>query len=128
MLAFPEVLSKNGVTVYPDDEDPNVFYLVSETPRLRLDNNKPVFRGLFWNDDASGRAPGVAGLRGALLNFDVNLAISDRVKDDLLEEIKRTGVQAQRVEQMEQDEKERIARMAKATGQDGTPLRRAAGA
>jgi len=31
-------------------------------------------------------------------------------------------VQAQRVEQMEQDEKERIARMAKATGQDGTEL------
>ena len=122
MLTFPEVLSKNGVTVYPDDEDPNVFYLVSETPRLRLDNNKPVFRGLFWTDDASGGDPGVAGLRGALLNFDVNLAIPDRVKDDLLEEIKRTGVQAQRVEQMEQDEKERIARMAKATGQDGTEL------
>jgi len=123
MLTFPEVLSKNGVTVYPDDEDPNVFYLVSETVRLRLDgNNKPVFRGLFWTDDASGADPGVAGLRGALLNFDVNLAIPDRVKDDLLEEIKRTGVQAQRVEQMEQDEKERIARMAKATGQDGTEL------
>src|SRR4029078_10492310 len=96
MLTFPEVLSKNGVTVYPDDEDPNVFYLVSETPRLRLDNNKPVFRGLFWPDDASGGDPGVAGLRGALLNFDVNLAIPDRVKDDLLEATQRNSVQAQR--------------------------------
>jgi hypothetical protein len=64
----------------------------------------------------------VAGLRGALLNFDVNLAITQQAKDDLLEEIKRKGVQQQRVEQMEQDEKERIARMARATGQDVSAL------
>src|SRR6478752_6297740 len=104
MLTFPEVLTLDDVVVYPDDDDPNLFYLLSGRPRLRLDAaGKPVFRGLFWTDDASGTEPGVAGLRGALLNFDVNLAIPDRVKDDLLEEIKRTGVQAQRVEQMEQD-------------------------
>jgi hypothetical protein len=122
MLTFPEVLSMNGVVVFPDDEDPNVFYLLSEQPRLRMDNGKPVFRGLFWTDDASGANPGVAGLRGALLHFDVNLAITQQAQNAILDEIKRTGVQQQRVEQMEQDEKERIARMARATGADGTAL------
>lgn len=124
MLTFPEVFTHAGVAVYPDDEDPNIFYLLSGRPRLRLDDSgKPVFRGLFWTDDASGSgAPSMAGLRGALLHFDVNLEVPRRIQEEILEKIKQTGVQQQRVEQMERDEKERIQRMARATGADSGTL------
>ncbi|HEY5953634.1 MAG TPA: hypothetical protein VIT18_04665, partial [Terrimicrobiaceae bacterium] len=117
MLTFPEVFTHKSVVVFPDDEDPNIFYLLAGRPRLRLDdNNRPVFRGLFWTDDASGSQPSVAGLRGALLHFDVNLEVPQTLRDEILERIKTTAVQQQRVEQMERDEKERIQRMARATG------------
>jgi hypothetical protein len=120
MLTFPEVLTLDDVVVYPDDDDPNLFYLLSGRPRLRLDAaGKPVFRGLFWTDDASGTNPGVAGLRGAMLNFDLNLEIPQNVQDKILEKIKSSGVQQQRLAQMEQDEKERIDRMRRATGDLG---------
>lgn len=123
MLTFPEVFTLDGVAVFPDDEDPNLFYLLSGRPRLRLDvSGKPVFRGLFWTDDASGTQPSVAGLRGALLHFDINLEVPASTQEKILEEIKRTGVQQQRVEQMERDERERIQRMALATGEDGAAL------
>src|SRR5262245_44867527 len=123
MLTFPEVLNFGQVTVFPDDDDPNLYYLLSDQPRLRLDENgKPIFRALFWTDDASGAQPGVAGLRGALLHFDANLEIPQEMQNQILEKIKSSGIQQQRVEQMERDEKERIARMARATGQDPSTL------
>lgn len=120
MQTFPEVFTHKGVAVYPDDEDPNLFYAVSGTPQLRKDaSGKPVFRAVFWTDDASGTNPGVAGLRGALLHFDVNLAVPPKLQDEILQKIKSTGVQQSRIEQMERDEKDRIQRMARATGNTG---------
>lgn len=123
MLTFPEVLTVDGVVVYPDDEDPNLYYLLSGRPRLRVaSDGRPVFRGLFWTDDASGAQPSVAGLRGALLHFDVDLEVSAATRQKILDEIRRTAVQQQRVEQMERDERERLQRMARATGEDVASL------
>jgi hypothetical protein len=119
MLTFPEVFTHKGVVVYPDDEDPNLFYTLSGRPRLRMENDTPVFRALFWTDDASGSdVPSVAGLRGALLHFDVNLEVPAAIQDEILDLIRSSGVQQSRVEQMERDEKERIQRMLRATGGD----------
>jgi hypothetical protein len=120
MQTFPEVFTHKGVAVYPDDEDPNLFYLLSGRPRLRVDDSgKPVFRATFWTDDATGTNPGVAGLRGALLHFDLNLEVPQRTREEILQLIKSTGVQNARIEQMERDERERIQRMARATGSTG---------
>lgn len=117
MLTFPEVFTYKGIVVYPDDEDPNLFFLQQGTPRLRTDDaGKPVFRGLFWTDDATGTQPSVAGLRGALLHFDINLDVPQKIREEILRLIQSTGVQQARVEQMERDEKERLQRMARATG------------
>lgn len=119
MLTFPEVFTHKGVVVYPDDESPNLFFAQSDKPVLRKDNNgKPVFRGLFWTDDATGQQPSVAGMRGALLHFDINLEIPQNIRDEILELIQSTGIQQARVEQMQRDEKERLQRMARATGGD----------
>jgi hypothetical protein len=120
MLTFPVVFTHKDVGVYPDDEDPNLYYTLSGRPRLRMDDNgKPVFRGLFWTDDVTTtQLPSVAGLRGASLHFDINLEVPTPVKNEILDLIKSTGVQQARVEQIERDEKERLQRMARATGQD----------
>ncbi|MET0287335.1 MAG: hypothetical protein ABW352_22815 [Polyangiales bacterium] len=128
MQTFPVVLTHESVDVYPDDEDPNLFYLIPSRPRLRLDGGKPVFRATFWTDDASGSttSPSVAGLRGGSLHFDVNLGISDELQQAIVERIRDTGVQQQRVEIMEQEERERVQRMSRAlgAGSDVTPRSR----
>jgi hypothetical protein len=126
MLTFPEVFTLDGVAVLPDDEDCNLFYLLPGRPRLRQDDGgRPVFRALFWTEDGSGSTlPSVAGLRGALLHFDVNLAVPAAVQDRIREQIQSSGVQARRAAEIERDEKERIARMARATGADAGTLPR----
>ena len=35
MLTFPEVFTFDGVAVFPDDEDPNLYYLLSGRPRVK---------------------------------------------------------------------------------------------
>lgn len=127
MLTFPQVFTFEGIEVFPDDEDPNLFYLLSGRPRLRLQaDGSPVFRGLFWTDDGTGTQTGgsVAGLRGALLHFDVNLEVSASTQQRILDQIRQSGVQQQRIDEMERDERERIARMARATGADASTLPR----
>ena len=120
MLTFPEVLTTNGVIVYPDDEDPNIFYLLSEKPGCASTTRASRCSAPLLDRRRQRHQSGVAGLRGALLNFDVNLAIPQATQDAILDEIKKSGVQQQRADQMLQDEKERLARMAQALGQ-GAP-------
>ena len=118
MLTFPQVLTFRNIIVWPDDEDPNLYYPMSGLPQLRIDGDQPVFRGLFWTDAADGSSGSRAGVRGALLNFDVNLAISDDDLQALKEEIRKAGIQHARREQMLNDERERLQRQARAQGQD----------
>lgn len=120
MLTFPEVLSHQGIVVYPDDEDCNLFYPLQGVPHLRMDAGVPVFRAVFWTDDATGPAASsgaVAGLRGALLNFDVDLAIPTDVLNQVREQIERSGVREQRQRAIERQERERADRLARARGE-----------
>ncbi len=126
MITFPQVMTHKDVVVFPDDEDPNTYYLLSGRPRLRVQNGKPVFRGLFWTDDASGTGtPSVAGLRGALLHFDVNLSVPEDIEQEIKKKIEQSGVQQQRVDELMAAENERRARMAKAQGVDPASLGKA---
>ena len=118
MLTFPEVFTHRDTVVFPDDEDPNLYYALAGVPRLRMDQGKPVFRGLFWTDAADGAAGAVAGVRGAQLNFDVNMALTGQEEADLLNRIRDSGVQQQRAEQIAAAEKERLTRLARVRGQD----------
>jgi hypothetical protein len=99
MLTLPEVLTYKGVTVFPDDEDPNLFYALPDRPRLRTEDGDTIFRALFWTDEARpGEDRGVAGLRGGMINFDTVLAIPPEVEGELLDRIRSSGVQEQRRE------------------------------
>lgn len=118
MLTFPQALTFRDIIVFPDDEDPNLFYPMSGMPRLRMEGQTPVFRGLFWTDAADGTGGSVAGVNGALLNFDVNLAVGDEDLKALKDQIRNSGIQHARQEQMLNDERERLQRMARAQGQD----------
>jgi len=118
VLTFPQVLTFRDIILWPDDDDPNLYYPMSGRPRLRFNEGQPVLRGLFWTDAADGTAVNSAGVRGALLNFDVNLAISDTDLQAVKEELRKAGIQHARREQMLNDERERLQRQAKAQGQD----------
>ncbi|HEY2290029.1 MAG TPA: hypothetical protein VGM86_04930 [Thermoanaerobaculia bacterium] len=118
MLTFPQVLTHEGVVVFPDDEDPNLFYLLPGRPHLRVEGGKPVFRGLFWTDAADGAAGSVAGLRGALLNFDVNLEVTAGQQEELGRQIRDTGVQQARHDELLRAERERLDRQARAMGEN----------
>lgn len=119
MLTFPEVLTHEGAVVFPDDEDPNLFYVLAGRPRLRFGpDNTPVFRALFWTDAADGgTAAAVAGLRGGQLNFDVNLEVPASVLEAVQRKIEESGVRQARRAAMELDEKDRRERMARARGE-----------
>lgn len=117
MLTFPEVFTHaDGIVVFPDDEDPNLFYLLPGRPRLRTENGVPVFRALFWTDQANGTGGGVAGLMGGQLNFDTNLAVSEADREAIRRKIEETGVRQARHDAMERDDRDRRARMERAGG------------
>ena len=122
MLTFPEVLSHQGVTVFPDDEDPDLFYLLPDRPRLATRDGRPVLATLFWTDQADGSAS-VAGLRGGTLKFDVDLAIADEVRDAIAQRITADGLQERRRAEIVAAERERAARQARALGDDPTGVR-----
>ncbi len=123
MLTLPEVLTHKGIVVYPDDEDPNLMYCLQGVPQLLQIQGAPVFRAVFWTDDATGGGGAVAGLRGALLNFDVDLAIADNVLAEIRSLIEESGIREQRQRIMARAERERLERLARARGEAFDPAR-----
>ncbi len=107
MITIPSVLCYKDIVVYPDDKDCNLFYCIRTTPKIRMENGSPVFSGLFYTDDLSGTMKSVAGLAGACINFDVNLAISDEDYDKIREQIKSQGIQEARVNAIKKKNEER---------------------
>ncbi|HVV86752.1 MAG TPA: hypothetical protein VHE35_27025 [Kofleriaceae bacterium] len=120
MLTFPEVLTLEGVTVFPDDEDGDLYYLVPDRPRLAVRDGKPVMSALFWTDQADGSAS-VAGLKGGSIKFDVDLAVSDDLKDAVAKQIVQDRIQYTRRAQILAAEQERADRQAKALGDSASP-------
>lgn len=117
MLTIPSVLNFEDVTVFPDDEDCNQFYLLSTTPRVRtFAEGTPAFQGLFWTDKANGTSNSTAGLAGAAINFDVNLGISEDKKEKIKKAIKTAGIQKTLRNSILKQEKERLGKLAKAQG------------
>ncbi|HWT25189.1 MAG TPA: hypothetical protein VN213_16925 [Solirubrobacteraceae bacterium] len=115
-ITFPSVLSHPDAEVFPDTEDINLYYLVPNVPRLRIDGEVPVFRGLFWANRLNGSSPSPGGLGGALLNFDVDLSIPEETQDEIRKQLVSSGVQQQRQADLLREERERADRMARATG------------
>lgn len=116
MLTIPSVLTLDNVVVYPDDENCNLFYMISTQPRIRMLDEDPVFSGLFWTDKADGTGDSTAGLGGGWINFDTNLGVSDELREKVKTELQKTGIQKAHRKKLLKQERERLALIAKAQG------------
>ncbi len=126
MLTIPSVATFEEVVIFPDDEDPNLYYLIPTVPRLsRMDNSDPdsppVFNGLFWTDKLDGSLGSTAGIAGAWINFDVNLGITEEKKDTIRTKLVNSGIQEQRRRNIIKMEQERLAVIARARESNNIP-------
>lgn len=121
MITIPSILSYKDVVVYPDDENCNLFYAFKTTPEIRVQNGQPIFSGLFWTDAADGAAGSVAGLAGGWINFDSHLGVSEDMLNEITDKLKNARVQETRRRALIKVEKERLALIAKASGQNIIP-------
>ena len=92
MITIPSVLMYKDIAVYPDDKDCNLFYCIRTTPRIRMENDKPVFSGLFYTDKADGKLESTMGLAGAFINFDANLSVDQADYDEIAKRLKDSGI------------------------------------
>lgn len=121
MTTLPQIAVFNDIIAYPDDENPNLFYLARAVPQIRMDDGTPVFNGLFWTDKADGSTNSTAGLGGGYINFDINLAISEEEKLKAVQILKSMGIQKDRRQAILKLERERLGLIAKARGEKQTP-------
>ena len=107
MLYLSEPQEIEGITIYPDSSQDNVFYPIPAVPRIRRDENgKPVFRLMkFRGGDTStapridlpveaagseeelptGKVPTLAGeAAGGILTFDTEYTIDEALEPQLI--------------------------------------------
>ncbi len=121
MTTLPQISVIDDIIAFPDDENPNMFYLARSTPQIRMDGNMPIFNGLFWTDKANGTGESTAGLAGGYINFDINLGISEEEKKKAAKKLKSMNIQKQRRREIVKLEKERLGLIAKARGESRAP-------
>ena len=109
MITIPTVLTYKDIAVYPDDRDCNVFYCIRTTPRIRMEENgTPAFNGLFYTDKGDNSLKSTSGIAGALINFDVNLGITEAEYKDISEKLKASHIQEARVRAIKKKNEDRL--------------------
>lgn len=109
MITIPNVLTYKDIAVYPDDMNCNVFYCIRTTPRIRMESDgTPVFSGLFYTDKADNSLKSTSGIAGALINFDVNLAITEDEYKEISNKLKESHIQEARVRAIKKKNDERL--------------------
>lgn len=83
-MTIPEVGMYNDIAIFPDDENVNLYYCIRTTPHLRMEGETPVFYATFWTKNTVNTAAENVELDGGLVNFDINLGISQAEKDAIL--------------------------------------------
>ncbi|MEM6895367.1 MAG: hypothetical protein AAF554_16850 [Bacteroidota bacterium] len=121
MTTLPQIAVLDDIIAFPDDTDCNVYYLARSTPRIRMDGETPIFNGLFWTDKADGSSNSTAGLAGGYINFDVNLSISEEEKDKVRQKLRSMKIQERRRREIVKLERERLALIARARGDERAP-------
>ena len=90
MLKWDKVETINGLSVYGDEADPNLWYALPQTPRFRIDNGKPVFKFIKYKFPIE-HAGGKKG--GGFLICDVEFGVSRSEEDALLEVLQDQVIQ-----------------------------------
>jgi hypothetical protein len=110
MLHYDKVQTIEGVTVYGDDEQEDVFYILPDSPRFRLDENgKPVFKFLKYRTPIE-RGENVK--KGGFCNFDVEFVVTPEKEQAVITALK-DQLKAQRG-------KDAIVKIGKLSYTDGT--------
>lgn len=80
-----------GVIVYRDHQDPGQFYFISEVPRIARNNGVPALSFVKFRRDITDNVDFQEGdsLGGGILNFTVDLALTEDELDDIRREIPR---------------------------------------
>lgn len=87
MLYLNDVDQIGSVTVYGDDKNYNVFYLLPEQPRYRVDDEgRPIFKFLKYRTPID-RGEGKAG--GGYVVFDVEFSIPEEEMEAIKEKLER---------------------------------------
>ncbi|MCA9998137.1 MAG: hypothetical protein KDE56_20390, partial [Anaerolineales bacterium] len=83
----------NGLMIYRDHQDPDMFYYVPERPRLALNDGTPEFVFLKYRRDITDNADfdpdKDESLGGGFLAFTVDLGVTDDQLDDMKRELRR---------------------------------------
>ncbi|MCA9962654.1 MAG: hypothetical protein KC423_00365 [Anaerolineales bacterium] len=83
----------NGLMIYRDHQDPDMFYYVPERPRLALNDGTPEFVFLKYRRDITDNADfdpdKDESLGGGFLAFTVDLGVTDEQLDDMKRELRR---------------------------------------
>lgn len=83
----------NGLMVYRDHQDPNMFYYVPERPRLALNDGTPEFVFLKYRRDITDNVDfdpdDAESLGGGFLAFTVDLGVTDEQLDEMKRELRR---------------------------------------
>lgn len=109
MITYPICYSTKDISVFPDDRDCNLFYLIRTTPILRRDkDNEPIFRATFWSGEKTDDYDKVvAGLKGGYIRFDINLGISEEEEMKIKEDLIRAGVPKKRYNELKSEYEKR---------------------
>lgn len=80
----------NGITIYPDHENPQQFWYLSGSVRLSERNNNSVFTLIKYNKKAKDK--GAKG--GGFVTFEVNIGLSEMQKQRILSQLPADSVLA----------------------------------
>lgn len=121
MTTLPQINVIDDIIAFPDDENPNLYYLLRSAPQIRMDDETPIFNGLFWTDKADGTGNTTAGLAGGYVNFDVSLGISEEEEKRAAQKLKSMKIQQSRRKETLKLERERLSLIARAKGEKNIP-------
>ncbi|MGB7604081.1 MAG: hypothetical protein WBL93_01260 [Lutisporaceae bacterium] len=92
-LERPQIIS--GISVYPDHEDPDLFYFLPGPVSLAQNqqSKEKIFHIWMYRKEAGSET----GDGGGFLNFEVNLDLGENLKEDILSALKARGVKNPRL-------------------------------
>ena len=95
MLKLEKPLMVNGISVYPDHQDPELFYYLPYPVSLADQQNSKDKNFHLWMYRSDGGHHELDA--GGFLNFQVNLSLGKTLENDILSKLKENGIKNPRL-------------------------------